>query len=155
MAGYDYSPRLGVVSTGWRALAASRIVMVGWMVVGGCGRMGRLMGAELAAYIAAQEAAMQRSDRLSKGSGAPESFAEAEDLAFGAAQHRFEEALEEFQVAKFEQIAEEIRCPACGGDSWAKDGHDTRELMTRLGAMSVRRQRVRCRSCGRRFFPPG
>ena len=98
---------------------------------------------------------MRRSKEPTEVRAVPDSFAEAEDLAFLEAQRRFQEVMEEFSESKFEEMKEEVVCPACGSRDWVKDGHDTRKLFTRLGEMKIDRQRVRCRDCDRRFFPLG
>ncbi len=98
---------------------------------------------------------MKASKEQCEGSKVPDSFAQAEDWAFMEAQQRFGQALEEFSESKFQQVKQEIVCPACGSERWVRDGHDTRKLFTRLGEMEVPRQRVRCKDCGRRFFPLG
>lgn len=61
----------------------------------------------------------------------------------------------EYIVQEREEIGiGEIRCERCGGEV-KRNGRVRRKIKTMLGEIEIERQRVRCKRCGRDFFPSG
>jgi len=80
-----------------------------------------------------------------------ECFDEADDAAFEVAQQAYRQTLQ--QLAEERERAVRAVCPQCGSSDVVRKGRGPRKLYGRMGEVELSRQRSRCRSCGRSFFP--